>query len=300
MLYTPEGTCNISLAPIIYPGGILDFGVLVPLNKQLVLCGGYQNGGNCFLYDVDTNTWSIISKGKYLHSQKGTAHQGKIYLPNSDGNHPEIFDPLTKAWSSWPDSLGLFSPDACLVSWKGFILQLGGPCPYSKNVLKYDPVSNLWSWLPASSTHDFSQGGGMVLPNDNILITYVDALNQVAEYNVTSNTWLPTVLATSNLHYSYPVILGYRTLVISGYSDVVHEYFYTNRTLVVVKESFPRLSFFSSVSTAAPANWFTKLLPTCYGVYWGTTFMISVKSICLRLFFTRDVSNKMSSSCRLK
>ena len=268
-LYTPEGTCNISLAKIDNAGGLLDYGVMLALDKQILLCGGYSNNGNCFLYDVQTNQWSFLPIGMLMHSNRGTTLQGKIYLTDSGANQPEVCDSSTKTFTSWSQSAAP-STEACFVSWNGFILQLGAPgsTPYVTAVQKYNPKLNNWSMLQYSPSYNFFRVGCLVLPNNNILITGVAALDQVAEYNVSSNTWTPVVPATATLVRSNPVLLGSRVLVIPGSgTNVVHEYFYTNRILVVVKEPFTPATIYSPVCLAVPASWFTNLLPTCFGTY---------------------------------
>ncbi len=52
-----------------------DYGFMVLLNRQIVVCGMYGQK-TCFLYDVDSNTWTEYSQSNIVHyNAKGVAHK---------------------------------------------------------------------------------------------------------------------------------------------------------------------------------------------------------------------------------
>jgi hypothetical protein len=122
-MYTPEGTCVQSLPPP--PSGYNNFGgaIAMALKAQVLVCGGYSNS-NCYLFDIASNSWSVYSTGRNVHTYfNGVAHDRKIFL--YDDLSPEVFDPATKVWSTWkPTPTATYY--SCFVSWKGFILRFGG------------------------------------------------------------------------------------------------------------------------------------------------------------------------------
>ena len=237
----------------------------MPLNNQVLLCGGMQNWGKCYLYDAPKNQWSLYASGGLAqHGTRGLVHQGKIYLSSVDT--PEVFDPVTKAWSSWP--LPDLAPDgACFVSWQGKILQLGGPNSYAVRSLNL--TTKTWTTLTNNAPFYVSFMGCMVLPNQNILFTGggSTANYQVNEYNVTKNQWLPPLTVSIWLVASAPVLINGRVLIFAASPDnLVFEYFYENRTIIQVKEENLLAPAGKPVVTAVPAAWFTHLLPSCTGI----------------------------------
>jgi hypothetical protein len=264
-LYSPDGNCQYSLAPL--PPSPIGIGFLTMalMSKQILACGG-TNNTNCFLYNVARDQWSIYSAGHFVHNERrGVVHQGKIYLP--DDTNPEVFDPVTQTWSIWPAPL--FSVHwTCFVSWKNVILGFGGDSNKLR-VSKFDPTTNAWSTLsPSSPPMELDHSSCAVLSDMNVLLAGSSSLawnyKKFAVYNVTSNTWPLTTNATVNLYHSSLLILGNRFFTIPHYAySTVTEYIYISNTASSMKTLFNLSRPFFAGSISAPASWFAHLPNDC-------------------------------------
>ena len=267
-LYSPEGKCQHSLAPL-PPSPIgIGFLTLALLNKQILACGG-TNNRNCYRYVVATDVWSIYSTGNVVHTdRRGFVHQGKIYLP--DDTQPEVFDPITRIWSTWSAPLSsVYS--SCFVSWKNIILGFGG-LNNKLAVFQFDPSTNTWTTLsPSSPPMGLVHSSCVVLPNMNVLLAGTSSepenYNRLAVYNVTTNTWPLTTYATVNLYHSSILIMGNRYFAIPHYEySTVIEYNYYNNTASSMNTliNLSRPSYVGAISV--PASWFNHLPNGCIGV----------------------------------
>jgi hypothetical protein len=265
-LYSPEGKCQYTLAPLPPSPVAIAYLTMALLDEQILACGGTANK-NCYLYDVATDSWSIYSTGNVVHTDKrGVVHQGKIYL--SDDVIPEVFDPITKTWSTWAPLSS--TPDcACFVSWKNVIIRFGGSASLLK-VFQYDPSTKIWTTLSSSSPPmELCYSGCSVLPNMNVLLAGSSAgsYKMFSVYNVTSNTWPLTTNATINVFFSTLLLLGKRVVTIPHLSySTITEYNYLSNTATNMGSllNLPRPYFAGAISV--PAGWFANLPNDCIGV----------------------------------
>jgi hypothetical protein len=268
-LYSPSGKCQYTITPL--PPSPIGIAYLTMslLNKQVLACGG-TNNKNCYIYDVATDKWSIYSTSNAFHTDmRGVVHQGKVYL--TDNTKPEVFDPVTKTWSTWtapPFSGGC----ACFVSWKNVIFRFGPGNGNYRQVLQYDPTTKIWTTLtPSNPPMDLCYSGCAVLPNMNVLLagSVTGSINKMfAVFNVTSNTWPLTTNATVNLYHSKVLVMGSRVFIIPHYDySTVIEYNYFDNTASNMSTllNLPRPFFAGAI--AAPAVWFSHLPDGCIGVY---------------------------------
>jgi hypothetical protein len=118
-LYSPTGTCNQKLA--VFPV-TSNNPVLVYVNEMIIACAG---GKSCWEYKINENNWSVIATAPFTHShQPGVVYQENVYV--LDGSSPQVFDPFSKTWSSWPTPPKKSGPAPSMVGWKDCILLLGG------------------------------------------------------------------------------------------------------------------------------------------------------------------------------
>ena len=267
-LYSPNGMCNQTLAPFAAWSNI-ERAVMMLLNKQVLACGGLHNL-NCYMYDVLTNTWSIYSNATRSHNYGGVVHNRKIYL--TDYSKPEVFDPSSKLWSTWPVA-PTDESFSCYVSWKNYIIKFGGYSYASAlQVWRFDPTTNNWLILNTTPPFYLYNSGCTVLPNENVLVTGCElspnCYKSIAEYNVTANTWPSVINGSEILYNSISMVLGKRAFIIpSSSSKLVQEYFFENKTVVKISEPFISYVSSTSPSIAIPADWFIKFPGMCIGIY---------------------------------
>ena len=105
----------------------------------------------------------------HLRLDVSLVHQGKIFLTHN--NAPQIFDPVTKVWSTWAASLSTI-PYTCCVSWRNSIIKFGGPSSTATvQAWSYNPATNDWTSLNTTPPFYLYNSGCTVLPNDNVLLT---------------------------------------------------------------------------------------------------------------------------------
>jgi hypothetical protein len=118
-LYSPTGNCNHKLAafPVIAYNP-----VLVYVDNMIIACSG---GKYCWEYNVKKDNWSVIATAQFTHNfQPGVVYQDKVYV--MDEASPQVFDPSSRTWSSWPSPPKEFGNVPWMVGWKDCIILLGG------------------------------------------------------------------------------------------------------------------------------------------------------------------------------
>jgi hypothetical protein len=264
ILYSPNGKCLHKLTPnlprVLDISGQSVLGIIA--DEKILACGGTYNY-NCYLYDVVADQWSIYSTSHYDSTEHpGVFHKGKFYL--SHDSNPQVFDPSTKTWSTWP-----VSPErslyACLVSWNDVIIQIGG-WDTGTRIFSYNPATNTWTNMnaPAPPKGLFYMSC-LILPNMNVLVAGLQHQQILTSYNVTSNTWGLNITTALPVDYSSLVLLGSRSFIVPYYSSFM-EFSYNNQSVTVTDTNFlTRHAYYPGV-VAVPDAWFSYLPGGCVGV----------------------------------
>jgi hypothetical protein len=261
-LYSPEGKCQNKVAAFTPP--LSNKLVSMLWNNQVLVCG--ESSTKCYSYGLKTGVWSTIPS-VVTHSHlyyPGSTYNNKIYLAHNV--YPEVFDPTSNTVTSWP-VLPITGQGGCMVTWKDTFIYFGGSPNYN-TVFQYSHITNNWTAL--ASVNSMSSSSCVVLPNQNVLVTASSinsAATRYAEYNVTSNTWLPFSFGFTPRYESATVVLGKRVFSIAGYGkNSIEEYHYINRT--VSTKPFQLLTTRSGVpnAIALPAYFFSHLPKGCAGV----------------------------------
>ena len=267
-LFSPDGDCQHQLGYIslnqvyTYFTGM----TMMLLGKQIIACG-LHNSVNCYLYDIDFDTWTGYPGSSWIHTTHGVVNRGKMYLP--DEQNPEVLNPVTNNWSSWVTASSA-TQLSCYVSWKDFIFKFGGVL-FEKYVSRYNPTTNVWSLETTSAPFEIYNSGCVALPNDNILIVgsgYNSAFYRAyVEYNVAKKSWSNVMYGKVDHFATVPILLGSRVFVIpSSNSKVIEEYHYSNQTITTSVQNFNMIVGGYSSSLAVPAKWFAHLPGGCSGI----------------------------------
>jgi len=266
-LYSPDGTCQHSLAPFPVSGSEYFEPVLAFMDEKILACGGRQNK-NCFLYHSNNDTWADYSNSTCYHDeQPGEIFNGKLYIV--DDSNPEVFDPVSYSWSSWPTPLNKTELGPCLVAWKDTFILLGGYYD-RRQIQTFNHSSNTWQVLDLSSVPiEIYLSGCILLPNNEILVVgsdYTAFESSATLYNIEANTWNKLPDISVNRHGTSLVLLGTRVFAIaSDDTNVIEEFHYNNNTWSSVEAKLI-VSRFHHGTIALPAELFQHLPGGCVGV----------------------------------
>ncbi len=264
-LYSPEGNCQYRLAPI--PLELLHDSIVALVDDKILACGGYQNR-NCYQYLPNSDSWSFFSTGNFYHfGLPGRVFNNKLYIV-ADAN-PEVLDPATNTWSSWPTPLKKTDLGPCLVPWKDTFILLGGRI--NKNGIQmFNHSTNTWQIIESSSVPmDMAFSACTLLPNDQILVSGsdYDVSDAFASlYNIAANSWQELPDASSHRRANSLITLGTRVFDIrSSEENFTMEFHYKNNTWSQVEGQliYPRLYY---AAIAVPAEMFQHLPGGCVGV----------------------------------
>ena len=267
-LYSPDGNCQHNIGPLDAVVSGLDNAVMTLYGKNILACGA-SSRTNCYLYDVTSGKWSSFANTFFTHISRGVVLKGKIYLP--DDTNPEVIDLATKKVSTWATAPST-ALGACYISWNNYILKFGADAALkTKNVSRYDPANDAWTILTGAVPFDMAYSGCITLPNNNVLIAGSGAggttSKEYAEFNVTSNTWLPIKYGLLDHYNSLPVLLGSRVFVLPTNGPApVEEYIISNRTIAYGATNI-QFKTYHPAAVAVPADWFSNLPGGCKGVY---------------------------------
>ena len=189
----------------------------------------------------------------------------KIYLAHDA--YPEIFDPMTSEWSSWPTSNVVHGYYGCLLSWRDSLIFLGGDNA-GKVVEIFNISSQTWTILDSSAPIDTYLSACVVLPDEEILVAGSEDDHSLSFiYNVTANKWRRGGDSNFQKSASSLVVLGSRVFAVGGYPEpeVVEEFHLSSETWTVVDAPilFTRRRH-SMISV--PAELFSHLPGGCQGV----------------------------------
>ncbi len=262
-LYSPTGTCNHKLSDL---PTYCDNPVLVYVDEMIIACSG---GKSCWEYIVSQDSWSVIATAPFTHNyQPGVIYQQKVYV--IDETSPQVFDPSSKAWSSWPSPPKKSGNAPWMVGWKDCIILLGG-LSNLRGVQIFNITEQAWRVMDASHVPmDLWWSSSLTLSNGNVLIVGSEkssSQNLTAFYNPKDNSWIELGKTTTNHHGTRLVQLGSRIFVLDGlYTDLVEEFEFETSTWkpLELKLNISRDGRHSLL--ALPANLFSHLRGGCQGV----------------------------------
>ena len=223
---------------------------------------------DCWLYNVEMDNWTLYSSGEYFHGYfPGTAHQNKIYI--TDYVNPEVFDPVSKEWSTWPVPSVTHGTQSCLLSWQESLILLGG-YTVQRVVEIFNMSSQNWEVLDSSAPHNIYGTGCAVLQNDEVLLLgsiVAEDFTDSVIYNVLENKWTQVGHSAFRRSGSALVVLGSRTFAIGGASNptAVEEFIYSSKSWITV-EAAPIVPRYSFSMIAVPSELFAHLPGGCEGI----------------------------------
>ena len=216
-LYAPNGTCNKFLAPLPSTGTNFDV-ILTYINQKIFACGGPYNK-KCWQYNVASNSWGTFTDAKFAHDfQTSTTYNNKLYI--TDDFNPEVFDPATNVWSSWPAPPNRSADGPCLVAWKDSFFMIGGYAN-RRNFKSFNHTTNAWTVItPGGNPADMVYPGCILLPNnEDILVVGSEEdpySGAVAIYNIRTNIF-QRLANLSNVAGTRLVRLGNRIFATDGH-----------------------------------------------------------------------------------
>ncbi len=267
-VYSPNGKCNYALAPL--PTAGTNFGLILSyINQVIFACGGPLNK-NCWKYNVASNSWSLYTTSKFTHDYRLAAtYNNQLFF--EDELNPEVFDPLTNTWSSWPAPPIKTGDGPCMVVWKDTFVLIGGYTT-RRGVQSYSHTTKTWKVLsPVLVPSEMVYAGCILLPNrDEVLIVGSEdfPFGLVASvYNITSNTFTALSNVTVNRAGSKIVQLGDRIFVTDGHGgSTVDEYFPNSHTWARVSVSLKTPRSVHHGAAAMSASLFANIPGGCSGV----------------------------------
>ncbi len=170
-LYSPDANCQHKLAPVpVSSEGFID-PVLAFIDNKILACGGYYTK-NCFQYHPNNDSWSIFSISKFTHYRfPGEIFNGKWFL--ADCCEPEVLDPVSNTWSSWPAFVSYGSGTgvcSCLVAWQDTFILLGGQISLN-DMESFNHSTNTWQVVDSRPVPmDICDSSCVLLPSDEILV----------------------------------------------------------------------------------------------------------------------------------
>lgn len=206
----------------------------------------------------------------YTHNYEPAAsYDNKLFI--ADDANPEVYDPVTSTWSSWPTTPKLLGEGPCMVTWHDYFLLIGGR-DSDNGVQRFSHATQTWNIVESSSAPmivDFS--GCIVLPTDEILVVGAEhpdiAGIAVALYNVTANSWTKLEDSQWNHHGVSLVQLGQRVFALgSRDQNVVEEFHYNNNTWTTLDNSLIVHRTGHQDVLSLPADLFQHLPGGCVGV----------------------------------
>jgi len=262
-LYSPTGNCNHQLAP--FPM-VCQNPVLVNVDDIILACCG---GKSCWEYNPEEDSWSVIATAPFIHNwQPGVVYQGKVYV--MDESTPQVFDPSSKTWSSWPTPPNKSGLYPWMVGWNDCIILLGGDSNL-RGVQIFNITEQTWTVMDSSQVPmDLWWSSSLTLSNGNILIVgsaqsgyYYSA----ALYNPKDNTWIELEKTDANRDGSRLVQLGNKVFAVEGISNKITEEFLLETNTwepYDVKLLVRRRGYHSMLSL--PAKLFSHLQGGCQGI----------------------------------
>ncbi len=262
-LYSPTGNCNYKLAafPVIAYNP-----VLVYVDEMIIACSG---GKSCWEYNVKEDNWTVIVTAPFTHNyQPGVVYQEKVYV--MDEASPQVFDPSSKTWSSWPSPPNKSGFVPWMVGWKDSIILLGGTSNL-RGVQIFNVTQQTWTVMDSSDVPmDLKWSSAMTLPNGNVFIVGSEVIGSIysaAFYNPANNSWVELEKTVTSKYGTRLVQLGNTILALDGVSsDRIEEFdLNTNTWKPIQIELQVNHNGWHSL-LALPAQLFSHLQGGCQGI----------------------------------
>jgi len=268
-VYSPDGKCQFVLSPVPISSTQFFNPTLANIDDKNIACPSItQDTQDCWQYSATENNWTVLTSLQYEHRENtGVVHNGKIFI--IDDYNPEVYDPRTNSWSTWPKPVQPTGYGTCLISWKDSILAIGG----SENgwgVQSFNSTLNAWSvWDEGSSPFQLLEHSCTLLPTEKVLVVGSNTnIYSVALFDINTNSWELLQNTKFNRCGAAFVNLNGKIFLIGGGAlfttiDVVEEFHYESNSWTEVEASPINQQMFSS-ALSLPAEIFTHL--ECDGI----------------------------------
>ncbi len=188
-----------------------------------------------------------------------------------DDFNPEVFEPATNTWSTWPAPSIKTGDGPCMVAWKDSFLFIGG---YStrRGVQSYNHTTKAWKVLsPISVPSEMVYAGCILLPyRDEVLIVGSEDSpygSAASVYCITSNTFTALSNVTVNRGGSKLLQLGCRIFVTDGHGGpTVQEYLPSTMTWAPISVNLKTFHKGHHGGVTVPASLFANIQGGCTGV----------------------------------
>ena len=263
-VYSPTGKCNHKLGefPVICSNP-----VLVEADSKIIGCCG---GQSCWEYNPTKDRWSVVvaTAPFATNSQPGVVYEGKVYV--MDESKPQVLDPSSNTWSSWPSPPKKPGYNPWMVGRKDTIILIGGSSNL-RGIQIFNVTAQTWTVKDSSKVPmDIQWSSSLTLANGNVLVVgsnHPSYYYSAAIYNPAVETWKKLEKTTTNRYGNRVVQLGGRVFAIDGFkTDLVEEFLLETETWkpVNVELLIKRDGLHSLL--ALPARLFSHLPGGCQGV----------------------------------
>ncbi len=262
-VYSPTGTCNYQLTP--FPI-VCQNPVLVFVDEMIIACSG---GKSCWQYNAKEDSWLVIATAPFTHNQQpGVVYKGKVYV--MDESSPQVFDPSSRTWASWPSPPNKSGDAPWMVGWKDCIILTGGQSN-PRGVQIFNITEQTWTAMDSSQVPmDLWWSSSLTLSTGNVFIVgsaVSVSFNSAALYNPADNSWTELDKTATRRYGTRLVQLGNRIFAVDGtLTDLIEEFLLkTNNWKPVDVELLIKRDGQHSV-LGLPARLFSHLPGGCQGV----------------------------------
>jgi hypothetical protein len=156
-----------------------------------------------------------------------------------------------------------------LIALDGYFLRFGGDSGY-RDIYKYNVSSDSWNFIGSNAPMDIYFTGCTLLPDGNVLLVgsmTAANWNSYVVYNVSGNSWGPTIIGQNKRFSAVVVNLGSRVLTVyGGQVNVVEEFHWSNKTIEAKGSALLNSREFPPGAIAVPAKLFAHMPLGCLGV----------------------------------
>jgi hypothetical protein len=232
---------------------------------MIIACIGRES---CWEYNIKENNWSKIATAPFTtYWQSGVVYQEKLYV--TDDASPQVFDPSSKTWSSWPSPPKESGLAPSMVGWKDCIILFGGSSNL-RGVQIFNLTQQTWTVMDSSLVPiDLYLSSSLTLSNGNVFTVgshQNGSQYSAAFYKPTDNSWTELDKSTTSHKGTRLVQLGSRIFAIGGRSrDLVEEFLLETNAWKPVDAKLIMGHYYPSL-LALPAKLFSHLQGRCQGV----------------------------------
>jgi hypothetical protein len=262
-LYSPNGNCNHKLGT--FPISSRN-PVLVYINEMIIACSG---GTSCWNYNITKDSWSVIANAPFgFKNQPGVVYGKRVYV--IDESNPQVFDPSSNTWSSWPAAPNKFGGAPWMVGWMDCIILLGGSSNL-RGIQIFNITEQTWTVMDSSQVPmDLWWSSSLTLSNGNVFVVGSEKSGShysAAFYNPKDNSWVKLDASDTNHFGTRLVQLGSKIYAVDGHkTDVVEEFLLETNTWKPVSVKLINKHDGLHSLLALPAKLFSHLQGGCQGV----------------------------------